>query len=233
VTLAEIGMSYQPLGTFFPFPVLYGQKYIVTREQTTMDNEQILPALLAQDLDRYFWKLAVAYQDQLYAFALHLTGSVQDAEDIVQEALLGAYVTLSHYPSGRTRALQLRPWLYKLMLNVFYNHKRKRRLLAIPLDLSEDNRVRDLPDLDGDDPERFFENVESQQEMAQLVLALPEQYRLVITCYYFEELSYQEIAELLDQPLGTVKSRLHRGLKMLKQTMQSLNQSRSTSYGRY
>ena len=52
-----------------------------------MDNEQILPALLAQDLDRYFWELAVASQDQLYAFALHLTGSVQDAEDIVQEAL--------------------------------------------------------------------------------------------------------------------------------------------------
>jgi RNA polymerase sigma-70 factor, ECF subfamily len=105
--------------------------------------------------------------------------------------------------------------------------------LAIPLDLWEESQMLDLPDPAGDDPELFFENMESQQEMVKLIHALPEQYRLVITCYYFEDLSYQEIAELLDQPLGTVKSRLHRSLKLLKQTMQPLNQSRSKSYGRY
>ncbi len=198
-----------------------------------MDDEQTLAACLAQDLDHYFWEMAASYQDRLYAFAFHLTGSIQDAEDIVQEALLGAYITLSHYPVERIHTLKLRPWLYKLTLNVFRNSRRKSRLPAIPLDLSEESQMLDLSDPAGDNPELFFENTESQQEMAKLILALPEQYRLVITCYYFEDLSYQEIAELLDQPLGTVKSRLHRSLKLLKQTMQSLNQSRSKSYGRY
>ncbi len=196
-----------------------------------MDTEHRLPALLAQDLDHYFGELVLSYQDRLYAFALSLTGSVQDAEDIVQEALLGAYITLVNYPAGRTRLLKLRSWLYKLTLNVVRNHLRRRQLLTIPLEFSEESL--DLPNPDGDDPERFFENTESQQEMAKLVHTLPEPYRLVIICSYFEELSYQEIAELLDLPLGTVKSRLHRGLKMLKRTMLSLNQNRSKNYGRY
>ncbi|HJT56661.1 MAG TPA: sigma factor, partial [Ktedonobacteraceae bacterium] len=83
-----------------------------------MDNEQTLMACLAQDLDHFFWELARRYQDQLYAFAFHLSGSAQDAEDIVQEALMGTYITLSHYPGERIRTLKLRPWLYKLTLNV-------------------------------------------------------------------------------------------------------------------
>ncbi len=139
-----------------------------------MDDEQTLPACLAQDLDHYFWEMAASYQDRLYALAFHLTGSVQDAEDIVQEALLGAYITLSHYPVERIRTLKLRPWLYKLTLNVFRNSRRKSRLPAIPLDLSEESQVLDLSDPAGDNPELFFENTESQQEMAKLVLALPE-----------------------------------------------------------
>src|SRR5258708_8638845 len=165
--------------------------------------------------------MAASYQDRLYAFAFLLTGSFQDAEDIVQEALLGAYITVTHYTVERIQTLKLRPWLYKLTLNVFRNSRRKSRLPAIPLDLSEESQVLELSDPAGDNPELFFENTESQQEMAKLVLTLPEQYRLVITCYYFEDLSYQEIAELLDQPLGTVKSRLHPNLKLLKQTIQS------------
>lgn len=197
-----------------------------------MDDERTLLTCLTRDLDHSFWELARSYQDRMYAFAFHLTGSVQDAEDIVQEALLGAYITLSHYPAERIYTLKLRPWLYKLTLNVFRNSRRRSRLLAIPLDLSEESQVLDLPDTSGDDPELFFENTESQQELVKLVHALPEQYRIVIACHYFEELSYQEIAELLDQPSGTVKSRLHRGLKLLKQTMLTTNQSRSKGYER-
>jgi RNA polymerase sigma factor (sigma-70 family) len=136
-------------------------------EQTIMDTEHRLPALLAQDLDHYFGELALSYQDRLYAFALSLTGSVQDAEDIVQEALLGAYITLVNYPAERTRLLKLRSWLYKLTLNVVRNHLRRRQLLTIPLEFSEESL--DLPNPDGDDPERFFESTESQQEMAKLV----------------------------------------------------------------
>lgn len=196
-----------------------------------MDDEQTLLDALAEDLDHAFWQLATTYQDRLYIFALRLTGSIQDAEDSVQEALLGAYITLSHYPAARRRTLKLRPWLYKLLLNVVRNHRRHKYLLAMPLDLRDDGQALDLADTHKNEPERFFEQMENQQEMAKLVRTLPEQYQIVITCYYFEDLSYQEISELLDLPLGTVKSRLHRGLKVLHQTIQAQNR-RSNTYGR-
>src|SRR5579883_244110 len=170
-----------------------------------MDDEQTLLDALVKDLDHAFWQLAVTYQDRLYTFAFRLTGSAQDAEDCVQEALLGAYITLSHYPAARRRTLKLRPWLYKLLLNVVRNHRRRKHLLAMPLDLTEEGQALDLADPHENEPEHFFEQMESQQELAALVHTLPEQYQLVITCYYFEDLSYQEISELLDLQLGTVK----------------------------
>jgi RNA polymerase sigma-70 factor (ECF subfamily) len=192
-----------------------------------MDNENALLALLAQNLDDHFHQLVQEYQNRLYSFAFRLTASSQDAEDIVQEVLLGVYITLSHYSTARICMLRLRPWLYKITLNVFHNHHRGARLLSVPLDSSEGCQVLDLQSNDEDHPEVFFESIERQQEVVELIHTLPEHYRLVVTCYYFEELSYQEIADLLDQPIGTVKSRLHRSIQMLRQQLQSSNQQRS------
>ncbi len=188
-----------------------------------------LPELLALDLDTYFKQLALQYQDVLYTFALRLTGRAQDAEDIVQEALLGAYLTLAHYPVERIRTLNLRGWLYKLTLNVFRNSKRGSRLLIMPLDLDDESQALAMQDAEEERPEVLFEGAERLRELAALVGNLPEHYRLVVTCYYFEELTYPEIAELLDQPLGTVKSRMHRAVRMLRQRMQQ--QERNSTYG--
>lgn len=179
-------------------------------------NEDDLPELLASDLDSSFKLLVLHYQNMLYAFALRLSGSLQDAEDIVQEALLGAYVTLLHYPPERIRALKLRAWLYTLTLNIFRNSKRRLPLQVIPRDLFEEVEVLELPDSEKESPEFLYENAERLQELARMLRVLPEHYRVVMICYYFEELSYQEIATLLDQPLGTIKSRLHRGIQLLK-----------------
>lgn len=192
-----------------------------------MDDENELAVLLAHDLEHTFRRLVVQYQDRLYAFAFRLTGSTQNAEDLVQEALLGAYITLSHYPRARILELKLRPWLYKVTLNVFHNYRRRAALTAIPLDLLEEQTLLDLSDSNESRPELLFEQAERQQEITELVASLPEPYRLVATCYYFEELSYQEIANLLDVPLGTVKSRLHRSLQILRQTMCSFSQQRN------
>lgn len=186
-------------------------------------NEFELLELLLTNLDRAFRQLVLSYQQMLYAFALRLSGSTQDAEDIVQEALMGAYITLLHYPPERIRALKLRAWLYKLTLNVFRNSKRRARLQVVPYDLSESEEevVLELPAAEHERPEVLYEHVENLLELAEMLNALPERYRVVIICYYFEDLSYQEIATLLDQPLGTIKSRLHRGIEMLRHHSQS------------
>src|SRR5713101_7711764 len=96
-----------------------------------------LLSLLAADLDRDFRQLVLSYQQRLYSFALRLTGSPHDAEDIEQEAFLRAYHALKSYPVLKVRALRLRPWLYAITLNIF--RKRKPEHLSISLDTSEDS----------------------------------------------------------------------------------------------
>jgi len=73
----------------------------------------------------------------------------------------------------------------------------------------------------------LYEQLESMQELERLIVQLPTHYRVVLTCYYFEHLAYQEIAELLDQPLGTVKSTISRGVKMLRRLMPTDTSERS------
>ncbi len=181
------------------------------------ENEHTLPELLSEDLEHFFYQLVLCYQDSLYTFALRLSNSRQDAEDIVQEALIGAYVTLSHYPSARIRNLKLRSWLYKLTLNVFRNSKRGSHPLTNSLDLYEENSEVMIREDIEERPDFLYENAECLQEITELLAMLPEHYRVVIICYYFEDLSYQAIASLLNQPLGTIKSRLYRGMHLLRQ----------------
>lgn len=175
-----------------------------------------LPALLATNLVESFAQLVLIFQHRLYAFALRQAGSPQEAEDIVQEAFLQAYVTLENYPEQRIRALKLSAWLYKITLYVYYNRRRKVRLLEEPLDLSEESMLLELEDNWQERPEVLFENAERSTELEALLMTLPDSYRVAITCYYFADMSYQEIAELLNQPPGTVKSNVYRGLRMLR-----------------
>lgn len=198
-----------------------------------MDHNDELLARLADDVKTWFPQLVMRYQDQLYIFARRLTGNGQEAEDIVQDALLGAYITLLQYPSARIRMLNVRPWLYKLTLNVFRNSKRGQRLLLTPLETDEEEHpILALSIADEELPEALVERSEQRQRLEQLLHELPEHYRVVIACYYFSQFSYQEIADLLEQPIGTIKSRMHRGLLLLQQRMQEEATQRRTGYGR-
>jgi len=179
-------------------------------------SEQELLILLADDLPNNFQHLVARYQQRLYIFARRLTASSQDAEDIVQETFVGAYVSLENYPPQRVLVLKLQSWLYRVLLNMFNHHTRKARLHIVPLNLSEENPVLDIEDKEDERPEILLEKQERRQELETLLARLPERYRVAVTCYYFEHLSYQEIAELLDQPLGTIKSNISRGIQQLR-----------------
>ena len=189
-------------------------------------SETELAALLANDLYRHYGQLVLRYQHLLYGFALRLTGSRQDAEDIVQEAFLRAYASLLHFSTLRLRTLKLRPWLYKITLNTFRQYTRTPQIQALPLDLSEQGSALDLPETELAQPEVLYEAREQQAELEELVASLPARYRVAVTCYYFEQLSYSEIAELLDQPLGTVKSTVSRGTKLLREAQRSQHAER-------
>jgi RNA polymerase sigma-70 factor (ECF subfamily) len=194
-----------------------------------MDDQELL-GLLANNLHQQFQQLVLCYQQRLYSFAQRLTGSWQNAEDIVQETFVSAYVSLENYPAERIRTLKLQAWLYRVTFNVYTHSIRGSQLQAVPLDITGNNSVFEIADRTEEQPEMLFERLESQQELEQLLMQLPERYRVGITCYYFEHLSYQEIAELLDQPIGTVKSSIFRGIRLLRMLLQNDSNQEGSEY---
>jgi RNA polymerase sigma-70 factor (ECF subfamily) len=185
-----------------------------------MERQQIdIATLLADDLSSNFKLFVTAYQAGIYAFLVRQTGNIYDAEDIAQEAFIQAYYALVDYPAERRRALALRPWLYKIALNIFYKRLRGNRLQCVALDMREESEHVEIEDTSSFQPEIMLEHRELQYELEALLLTLPTQYRAVVNLYYFAGLNYREIADLLALPMGTVKSHLHRGVQLLRTTL--------------
>jgi RNA polymerase sigma-70 factor (ECF subfamily) len=182
-----------------------------------------IAALLAIDIDRHFKQLMLTYQHRLYGFLLRQTGNAQEAEDIAQETFIRSYYALKDYPAQKIQSLKLKPWLFKIALNIFYNRQRERTLLQTSLDSEETNAAQEIAD-EAYEPDEEVWRSEQRQEVEQLVTSLPERYRVVINLYYFEELSYSEIADLLHQPVGTIKAQVHRGIALLRKTVDTRDQ---------
>jgi RNA polymerase sigma-70 factor, ECF subfamily len=180
------------------------------------EREEQLRVMLAADLDGSFEQLVVAYQDRLYAFALRLTGSPRDAEEIAQDAFVRAYRALRNYAEERVLAMALKAWLYRIALNVARNRLRGKRLGVVSFDQEEGDEPLDLPDDATPGPEEVLERAEEQRQLAGLVAALPNRYRAAVILRHVEGLSYAEVADILKQPAGTVKANVHRGVQLLR-----------------
>jgi RNA polymerase sigma-70 factor (ECF subfamily) len=183
-------------------------------------SDEELLSLLTTDLDHHFRRLVEIYQQRLYLFALRLTGRPADAEDIVQEMFLRAYHALRGFPVDKIQGVRLRQWLYTIALNIFRNRMRKHEHLSVPLDLSEDSPLLEISD-QSPGPEEEAQWHEWQRELEMHVATLPESYRVALTLYYFEDLSYAEIAELLNQPIGTVKGHVSRAKRLLQKLVET------------
>jgi RNA polymerase sigma-70 factor, ECF subfamily len=182
-------------------------------------GEDDLLAWLSTDLDPSFERLMMTYWHQLYAFVLRKVESQQDAEDIVSEAFVRAYLALKGYPAERVRSLKLRPWLYKITYHEYCRFIGRSTYPSVPFALVEMGMVVEQEEDKRKQPELFFESAERRQELETLVATLPDRYREAVSLYFFEELSYQQIADLLDQPLGTIKSSVHRGIGLLRKQL--------------
>jgi RNA polymerase sigma-70 factor (ECF subfamily) len=186
-----------------------------------------MSAALAADLDSSFEQVVVAYQHRLHAFALRMAENPQDAEEITQDAFVRAYRALSRYPASRIRTLALRPWLYQILLNVFRNRVRQRRLQLVPLDQGNEGEL----ELEGGTearPDTALERAEIKASLDALVAALPERYRLAVVLRHIQGFSYGDMAMVLKQPIGTVKANVHRGVRMLRQALDGQKQAESS-----
>lgn len=180
-----------------------------------------LAEALATDLAGTFERVVLTYQDRLYTFALRLCGDRRDAEEIAQDAFVRAYHALQAYDTARIRELALRPWLYRITLNLARNRARGRRLILLPL--PDDNlsahdgpTIPPLFDQEAQRPEWRAERTELSARLVAALATLPPRYHTAIILRHVEGLSYPELAAALALPLGTVKAQVHRGIALLR-----------------
>jgi RNA polymerase sigma-70 factor, ECF subfamily len=182
-----------------------------------------LSRALSGDVDGNFEKLIRAFQDRLYAFSLRLTNNRADAEEVVQEGLVRAYRALKAYPPQRVEAMDLKPWLYRIVLNVFRTRVRKSHPRLVPFDPSNPTLDKAEETPAGPHPEAVAERAEIRKHLEQAIASLPERYRVPLVLRYVENIAYSEIKDILKQPEGTVKSNVHRGVQLLRGRFSKMN----------
>jgi RNA polymerase sigma-70 factor (ECF subfamily) len=165
---------------------------------------------------------AMDHMSSLYTAALRMTRNPSDAEDLVQETYLKAYRAFNSFQEGTN----LKAWLYKILTNTFINSYRakKRRPEESDLDDVEDLYLyRRLGGLEAATAGRSAEDEVldhfTDDDVKGALEALPEQFRMAVLLADVEGFSYKEIADILDIPIGTVMSRLHRGRKALQKAL--------------
>jgi RNA polymerase sigma-70 factor (ECF subfamily) len=160
------------------------------------------------------------YQRRLYGFALRMTGNREDAEEIVQDAFVRAFRALGKMSEEQRRELRLQPWLYTITLNVTRNRLRSKRPTNVALDALADpdallNHTQEGPE----QPEAIVERSADMVLVEQALLQLPMHLRAAATLRFIEGRSHPEIAEILNQPIGTVKSHVHRAVRILRRIL--------------
>ncbi len=170
----------------------------------------------------HFTELTTPFMSQLYAAALRMTRNPSDAEDLVQETYLRAYRGFDSFQEGTN----LKAWLYRILTNNFINtyRSKKRRPTESDLDGTEDwaiyQRVGGLEAVAANaTPEAEVLDAMPDETVKAALESLPEQFRMAVILCDIEEFSYKEIAEILDVPIGTVMSRIHRGRKLLQKRL--------------
>ncbi len=167
--------------------------------------------------------------DALYAAAMRMTRNRADAEDLLQETFLRAYRGYPNFTDGTN----LRAWLYRILTNTYINSYRakQRRPEQTELDEVEDlylyRRIGGLEAASlGRSAEDELMDLFTDDEVREAVDALPDNFRLPVVLADVEGFSYKEIAEMMDTPIGTVMSRLHRGRKQLQKSLHDFAASR-------
>ena len=177
-------------------------------------------------LDRYrqgdrraFGTLVERYTRELYNFIFHMTRDGALAEDAFQETFLQIHRSAGAFDAQRP----FKPWLFTIAANKARDALRQRmRQQAAPLDAAvagsdQGATYAELMPADIPSPDAALSNLQTQQAVDRIVAGMPENLRIVLVLCYFNEMPYQEIADSLEVPLGTVKSRLHAAVKYFAQ----------------
>ena len=180
------------------------------------------PEALAEDEVDLFARLLAEHQEKLYRVAYRMAGHHEDAQDLMQDALLEAYRSFKKFQRGT----YFDKWLYRIMTNTFIDRQRhKKRVgpvdsLDAPLFGGEEGETagRDIADLE-QEPSRVILREKFDEPVQKALDSLPPEFRAVLILSDVEEFSYEEISEMMETPIGTVRSRLHRARAMMRQKL--------------
>ncbi|WHY86507.1 RNA polymerase sigma factor SigW [Neobacillus novalis] len=166
-----------------------------------------------------FGEIVEIYKNSVYQLCFRMLGNRHEAEDMAQEAFIRAYVNIHTF----NQDFKFSTWLFRIATNLCIDRIRKKKPdyyldaeVAGTEGLTMYSQIPDKTPL----PENEVESLELHETIQKEILKLPEKYRSAIVLKYIEELSLNEISEILDLPLGTVKTRIHRGREALRQQLQ-------------
>lgn len=168
-----------------------------------------------------FGEIVELYKDKVFQICFRMLGNRQEAEDLAQEAFVRAFVNIRSF----NIQMKFSTWLYRIATNLCIDRLRKKKpdyYLDAEVSGSEGLNMYSQIASDMAKPEDEVESLELQETIQVEIMKLPEKYRSVIVLKYIEELSLKEISEILDLPVGTVKTRIHRGREALRKQLRHL-----------
>jgi len=180
------------------------------------DDAQLIDQALAGHSEA-FGQLVLRYQDRLFNTIFHVVGHAEDARDIVQEALVQAYLKLSSFQ----RHSAFYTWLYRIAFNLAVTHRRRKRVSTASVD-----RMREVSHMEpedcGDNPIEALDRKERCGQVQRAIARLADEFRSVLVLREIDGCCYETISEILDLPVGTVRSRLHRARLQLREELKDM-----------
>ena len=182
------------------------------------EDARLIEQSLAGQTDA-FGQLVLKYQDRLYNSLVYVSGNMEDARDNVQDAFVQAFLKLDSFRGDSA----FYTWLYRIARNVAATRRRRHRP-TLPLDKLQDSGHADPAD-SGDGPLERVQRAEKQRQVHRAIRRLSDEYRPVIVLREIDGMDYDAIGTALDLPIGTVRSRLHRGRMQLKKELSDILKS--------
>ena len=186
------------------------------------DDGQLIDQAIAGD-SAAFGNLVSKYQDRLYNSLVHVVGSTDGAYDAVQDAFVQAYVKLETFE----RASGFYTWLYRIAFNLAVSKRRKEKP-AVSVDHAREDLGQEPLDR-GEAPSARLEQAERARQVQTALATLSEEHRAILVLREVDDCAYEQIAEILDLPIGTIRSRLHRARLQLRDQLKGILQEDAKS----
>ncbi len=187
-----------------------------------MEIDQCVEKIVSGDTT-YFNILVKQLQTPIYTLVVRMIGDRDLAKDLTQDIFLKVYKNLATY----NRSVKITTWIYTIATNTCIDYLRKKKDVL----LFEDRQQLEIEHKVYALPEKFLENQELRQHIYEKIDLLPEHYRIIVILKYVNELTFEEIASVLDQPTNTIKTKLYRAKEMLKAHLSETWMERSEHYG--